>query len=299
MTYGYQHAKYANSLSMFGKPQELSDSQGWILIREISGSGEKDAMGCYPLFSCPRPEGLLEDVRSLDENLVSLTLVTDPIVDYPLDLLRECFPDRMIPFREHYVIDRHIPREESVKKNHRYHARKALSQLEIDVVENSESFLDEWTDLHSNLISRHKITGIQAFSKESFRQQFNTPGVIVIAARHEQKAVAAMIFCIQDGAVQAHVLGCTDQGYALSALYGIIWKTYDVFDDDVRWCNLMGVPGSGNENIRRFKAGWTDITKTAYLCGKIINETKYRQLAAPHQQNGSKYFPLYRNGEMM
>jgi hypothetical protein len=49
---GYLHPDYTLSLAEFGSPQELSQSKGWILRRQITGFPYQDAMGCYPLFTC-------------------------------------------------------------------------------------------------------------------------------------------------------------------------------------------------------------------------------------------------------
>jgi len=299
MISGYQHPQYAKSLAEFGEPTKLPSSQGWILVRDITGAEAKDAMGCYPLFSCPNWAGLSQDIESLDSDLVSLTLVTDPMGDYQLDELKTSFPDLVRPFKEHFIMDLHEPRQNTVIKNHRNYARKAHRELSVEVVDDPESFIDEWTMLHGHLVNRHDISGIRAFSRHSFLSQFRTPGVVILRAMYGQHAVAAMIFFVQDGVAHAHVLGCTPEGYARRALFAIIWHTFDCFEDNVRWCNLMGVPdgeGPQIENIRRFKRGWTRTTRTAYLCGKVLNRDKYDELAALHSARNTQYFPVYRAG---
>ena len=299
MISGYQHPQYAKSLAEFGVPTELPSSQGWILVRDIAGTKARDAMGCYPLFSCRNWAGLSQDVESLGSDLVSLTLVTDPLGDYQLDDLKACFPDLVRPFKEHFIIDLHEPRERTVSKHHRRYARQALRELAVEVVHDPESFIDEWTVLHGHLVKKHNISGIQAFSQRAFLTQFRTPGVVILRAMYGQRTVAAMMFFVQDGIVHAHVLGCSPEGYAQGALYAIIWHTFDFFDDSIRWCNLMGVPdgdGPHIENIRWFKQGWTRVTRTAYLCGRVLNRDKYDELAALNSAGNTPYFPIYRAG---
>ena len=189
-----------------------------------------------------------------------------------------------------------------VSKHHRYYARKALLELEVEAVSQPESFLDEWTVLHQHIVRRHGIFGIRAFSRNAFLKQFGTPGFVLLRARYETRTVAAMMFFVQEDVAHAHVLGCNAEGYARGALYAIIWHTFDFFDDSVRWCNLMGVPGAGDgnaENIRRFKQGWTRATRTAYLCGRVLNRDKYDRLAASCKAGNMSYFPIYRAGELL
>ena len=302
MISGYQHPLYAESMSEFGTPIELPSSRGWILVRDIAGAEARDAMGCYPLFSCQNWAGLYQDVESLGSDLVSLTLVTDPLGDYQPDDLKACFPDLVHPFKEHFIMDLHQPRERTVSKNHRYYARKALRELSVEVVDDPESFIDEWTLLHGHLANKHDITGIRAFSHRAFLTQFRTPGFALLRAVYEQRTIAAMMFFLQDDVAHAHVLGCSPEGYARRALYAIIWHTYECFGNSVRWCNLMGVPdGDGPQinNIRMFKRGWTQLTKTAYLCGRVLNRDKYDQLTALYAAGNINYFPIYRAGDRL
>src|SRR5512139_3565634 len=98
---GYGHPEYAASLSEFGSAQPLRACKGWIVRRRIQGHSGDDAIGCYPLFVCEDWNNLPEDLLALQGELVSLTLVSDPFGNYDETLLRACFPDTMIPFKEH------------------------------------------------------------------------------------------------------------------------------------------------------------------------------------------------------
>ncbi|NOY17353.1 MAG: hypothetical protein GXP23_10585 [Gammaproteobacteria bacterium] len=244
-----------------------------------------------------------QDVESLGPDLVSLTMITDPMGSYQLDDLEAYFPDVVRPFKEHFVCDLHASRMETVSQHHRYYSRKALRGLKIEAVHEPEPFIDEWMDLHQHLIKRHAISGVRAFSRRSFLEQFRTPGVVLMRAVHGQRALASMMLFVQNDVAHAHILGCSPEGYKAGALYAIFWSTWDVFDESVRWCNLMGVPGSDDEsakNIRWFKRGFTPITRTAYLCGKVLNQDRYDELAASRAAADMPwYFPLYRAGEML
>ena len=99
MITGYQHAAYAESLNEFGLPRELSKSGGWVLERKIADTRYADAAGCYPIFCCQTWSRLQEDLDQLGEDLVALSLVTDPFGEYDEQHLRECFADVVTRFR--------------------------------------------------------------------------------------------------------------------------------------------------------------------------------------------------------
>src|SRR5213080_2643166 len=101
---GYGNAAYAASLSEFGKPRHLPRCNGWLLERPILGCDSKDAMGCYPLFVCGDWSKLGADLVNIGEDLICLSLVTDPFGEFDVTALRDCFSDVMIPFKEHFVV---------------------------------------------------------------------------------------------------------------------------------------------------------------------------------------------------
>jgi hypothetical protein len=72
---GYLHPAYAASLRDWGEPLMLPRSGGWLLAREVPGTSDRDAIGCYPLFTCRNWEQLGEDIAALDDSLVAVSLV--------------------------------------------------------------------------------------------------------------------------------------------------------------------------------------------------------------------------------
>ena len=298
---GYVHPRYARSLQEFGLPRELPRCHGWILERPIPGFLDRDAMGCYPLFACQDWSQLHLDIENLGEELVSLTLVTDPFGEYDEPYLRRCFPDLVSPFKEHFVIDLEKPRDTGVSRRHRKEARRALRHVSVQVHPNPPDFLDVWMDLHRHLIAKHGVKGIAAFSRSGFAEQLATPGTVVLWASYDDQPVAATIYLLHNSVAQGHVLGCTDIGYARGALYALIWSAIEAFTGSVRWLNLMGLPGAedaGSEGMRHFKRGWTSETRTAWLCGRILNRERYAEIVKGTGTSQARYFPAYRDGEM-
>lgn len=292
------HSRYAKSLEEFGTPRELPGCRGWLIERAIPDSSDRDAMGCYPLFCCADWSRLHADVEALSGELVSLTMVTDPFGDYDEAYLHRCFRDVVVPFKQHFVIDLGKRPEAVVSPHHRRYARKAMREVSVEVHPDPPGFLDEWVDLHRYLVLKHGIQGIGAFSRRAFAEQLATPGMVALRATHEGEPVAGMLFFSQGDVVYAHVLGCTPRGYELGALYAVLWFAHEHFSQSARWCDIMGVPGlmdTGHEGIRQFKEGWTRETRTAWLCGRILDPTRYAERVAATDTSAATYFPAYRS----
>src|ERR1051325_2006544 len=175
---GYFHRRYAESLREFGTPLGLPRSGGWLLARDIPHSDSRDAMGCYPLFACIDWSRLSEDLEALSDELVAVSLVTDPFGAFDVNDLRECFPDVMKPFKKHFVIDLEHPLESFVHPHHLRNARKALKHFTVEQCLQPLDFLDDWVALYQTLVERHDITGITAFSRDSFAAQLSVPGIV-------------------------------------------------------------------------------------------------------------------------
>jgi len=298
---GYLHPGYALSHAEFGTPLELPRSGAWIIERPIPGFACSDTMGCYPLFACADWSRLHLDLDELAVGPVSLAVVTDPFGDYDEGRLRQCFPDLAIPFKKHYVVDLSKPVGSVVSKHHRYEARKALRALTVQLHPDPPAFLDEWMELHGQLVARHRIKGVAAFSRAAFARQFRTPGLVLLWAGYRGAPVAALTCFVHGEAAYAHILGCADAGYAHGALYALLWSAIDHFAGSVRWLDLMGVPGArdaGSEGIRRFKRGWTGETRPAWLCGRIFDKRRYAAIVNATGTARASYFPAYRAGEM-
>jgi hypothetical protein len=266
--------------------------------RTIPGFDATDAMGCYPLFACRDWPRLHADIEDLPHELVSLALVADPFGDYDEAYLHRCFPDLVLPFKEHYVVDLTRPPQEVVSRHHRKYARTALHRVQVHVHPNPPDFLDTWITLHDHLVVKHRITGIGAFSRSAFAEQLGTPGAAMLWASYDSEPVAATLYLVHGEVAYGHILGCSTLGYQQFALYGLIWRAIEHFRDSVKWLDLMGVPGltdEGSEGMRQFKRGWTRETRTAWLCGRILDRPRYQKLVQATGTAAATYFPAYRN----
>jgi hypothetical protein len=298
--FGYMHPEYTQSLAEFGAPRLLPRCGGWVLERQIPGSPYRDAMGAYPLFACQDWSQLEADLEEIGKEWISLTLVSDPFGAYTMADLEQVFKDLLFPFKEHFVVDLHLPLNEIGGSRRRKHARRALRKVEIEVCQEPSQFIDTWLDLYSNLIEKHNIQGIRAFSRTAFTRQLNMPGTVVLRAVYEGETIGAQLYFTQGDVAHCHLGAVNDTGYEVGATYALDWYSFEYFSDKVRWLNLGGGAGlssNGTDGLSEYKRGWATDTRTAYLCGHIFNHAIYSELAKAKHISNYDYFPVYRKGE--
>ncbi|HET8945417.1 MAG TPA: GNAT family N-acetyltransferase, partial [Candidatus Polarisedimenticolia bacterium] len=303
---GYTHPGYAASLGEFGSPRALEGSGGFLLERAIPGDDARDAMGCYPLFSCLDWPRLGDDLAALEGRLVSLAAVIDPFAPGDADGLRALFPDRVLPFKEHFVADLTTHDLGALSRHHRYYARRALARCEVEVAADPSRHLDAWTDLYSTLCSRHALTGIKAFSRAAFEKQLRVPGLVLLLARHEGETVGAHLWYEMGEVAYSHLAAASEKGYDLMVLYALYFRACEHFRGRVRFVDFgagagLGAPGgdggNGEDGLARFKRGWANASRTAYFCGRVLDRTRYAKILAARGLGEEGYFPAYRRGE--
>jgi hypothetical protein len=297
---GYFHPTYAASLNEFGRPRHLRRTGAWVLERPLEGLPYRDAMGCYPLFSCGDWSKLEDDLEDLEADLVSISLVADPFGSYDPKELRRLF-HRFLLFKVHFVADLSRRPEQFVSRHHRYYSRWALRRLKVEAHLAPGRFLDEWVSLYSNLIQRHNLKGIAAFSRHAFAAQLSVPGMILLRATCGQETVGAHLWCLQDGVAQSHLSAFSDRGYETMASYALYWTALEFFRDKAKWLNFGGAAGvdpDERDGLANFKRGWASETRNAYFCGRILNPDSYAKAAAQRGVLSSSYFPEYRDGQI-
>jgi Acetyltransferase (GNAT) domain len=299
MVTGHAHPSYAEALAEFGRPRELPRCGGWVLERHIPGSSDRDAMGCYPLFSCRNWAGLKADVDELSGDLVSLSMVPDPYGDYELTDLNGAF-DHVSLFKEHVVVDLQGSWEVQVDKHHRYMCRRALRHMEIRRCASPQDYLEDWVRVYGQLVAKHGIRDMRAFSHRSLSMQLDVPGASLFVAIHKQQVIGALLVYQQANVAYAQLTGVDPVGYKQGASYALFWTAMQYYADKVRWFNLSGVPGvsdTGREGLRWFKQGWSRETRAVYFCGRVFNRTAYDTLVRIRGDVVGGYFPAYRAGE--
>ena len=298
---GYMHPGYAESLSEFGVPRRLPLCGGWLLERAIAGSPLRDAIGCYPLFVCEDWSRLDMDLKALESELVSVSLVTDPFGQYDEGCLNQCFGDVMISFKEHYVIDLDQQMRKYVSEHHRRYARKALERVQVEKPEIPGDFIDEWVKLYETLVIKHDIRGISEFSKRAFTRQLGVPGLAMFRAVYEGSVVGILLWYVQGDIGYYHLGASNSLGYELNASFALLWHAIGFFQErGLRWLGLgagAGVNNDGRDGLSVFKHGWATGTRTAYFCGRIFDQNKYSEITKTMGISATNYFPAYRKGE--
>jgi len=298
---GYLHSDYAASLCEFGAPRVLPRCEGWILERQIPDFSDRDAMTCYPLFACRDWSQLGADLEETGRDLVSLAVVTDPFGAYDVAYLRGCFQDVVRPFKAHFTIKLGHPLQSFVSRHHRRYARKALRNLEVEKCDDQLLFLDDWIACYATLIERHHIKGLTAFSRLAFTRQLQVPGRVMFRAVHEGVTVGILLWYIQNQIGYYHLGAYSPLGYELRTSFALFWTAIEYFTDlGLQWLNLgagAGVTGEGTDGLSRFKQGWSTGTRTAYFCGRIFCQPRYREITQAKGLAENGYFPAYRQGE--
>jgi len=259
-------------------------------------------MGPYPLFVCDDWTHLREDLEAERRRLVSVALVTDPFAPVAPAILSGCF-DRVSRFKEHFVVD--LSKPPVVSSHHRYYAKRGLKQIRVSGQDNLDAAaLDRWVDLYSNLVGRHSLSGIKAFSRESFAGQLRVPGLVMLEAWHDGKVVGAHLWYVQGDKAYSHLMALNVEGYLLHAGYALYWEALHssaaLFGPEVTWLTLgagAGVDATSDDGLTWFKRGWSGETRPVYLCGKVLDSENYSALSNARGTAQSSYFPAYRAGE--
>jgi hypothetical protein len=324
---GYLSADYVGSLAEFGRPLALPASGGWLLRRPIapaSGAGAldqaTDAMGPYPLFCCRDWRALRADLDGLgaigdasEEAPVSLVVVTDPFGDHRAAELAACFPDRVVPFKEHFVVDLSRPLASFVSAHHRRYASANRREVDVEPCRAPLDWLDDWCRLYEVLIARHGIRGLPALSRAAFARQLAVPGIEAFRASRGGVTAGMLLWYRQGEVAYYHLAAYSEEGYHHRASFPLFWLAFEqLAAAGVRWLSLgagASVPGAGagsggpsagqaGDGLVRFKSGWSTGTRTTYLCGRIFRPHAYAALVKQRGLDGSAYFPAYRHGEL-
>jgi hypothetical protein len=296
---GYLHGLYARSFQEFGTPRLLPLSGGWIIERTTPVLDYRDAMGCYPVFSCHDWDLLESDLGTLRNELVCLSLVTDPLGGCTPELLEPVF-DSVVPYKQHFVADLDLPLERFTSARHRKYARRALRKISVEVCSDPLAHLDEWMQLYNCLIKKHQIRGLRCFSREAFAKQLSVPGLVMFRAAEGSEPLSLDLWYVQGDVAHAHLVGTSPRGYELQVSYGLKLFILEYFSGKVRYANLGAVPNvnpSEDSGLMFFKRGWSSETRTAWFCWKVFNRAVYERLVCATGTRETKYFPAYRQGE--
>jgi hypothetical protein len=293
---GYLSEKYTQSMSQLGRPVRLSRSGGFLLRRVIEGTDDFDAIGPYPLFCCTDWSSLPADLAELEGQVVSVVVVTDPFGLEDPSALGDGFSHGLVRYKDHFVIDLEIPLEQSACAHHRRNARRALSRLTVEEIAEPRQYLDTWCGLYSELIDRHRITGLSGFSPGSFEVQLEVPGLVAFRAADDGgNTVGMVLWYIQGPVAYYHLAAYSSDGYAEKASYALFWAGAERLRGRVRWLSLgagAGATCDGSDGLTRFKKGWSTLVRPTYLGRHVAWPSRYAELCGDLPKSG--FFPAYR-----
>lgn len=298
---GYADPRYVTAFSEVGIPCALPRSGGWVLSRKIPGGHDRDAAGCYPLFTCARWSELHEDIEELRSNgFVSLTLVSDPFSAPGPESLGGTF-GMVRPFKTHFVADLHRARTSVVSVDHQRCARSAFNRG-VRVIECDEPLrhLDHWMTLYERAMASLHVPMHRRYSRASMEIQLCVRGACMLRAETADGIVGYGIFLLSGDVAYAHLTAYAPEARRSRASCAMYWTAMEVLADRVRWIDWGGNAGVVDDHassLASFKRGWASEARVAYLCGSVLDEGRYQQLARESGYAGSEYFPAYRAGE--
>ena len=85
------------------------------------------------------------------------------------------------------------------------------------------------------------------------------------------------------------------------ASYALYWSAMECFKGKVKWLDIgagAGTKEDDKKGLAWFKKGWSNGTRMAYFCGRILDRSKYSEiLRIKGISKDESYFPAYRKGE--
>ncbi|UVH59777.1 GNAT family N-acetyltransferase [Variovorax paradoxus] len=297
----YACRRYAEAVAQGAAPIPLQRSGGWLLSHVVGTTGRRDARACYPLFGCHDWALLPYDLAALDDSLVSVTAVIDPLHDTDEETLRLAFPDLLKIYKMHNVVDLNPLGDAlaAVSSHHRRNIKLAMDAVDVEVCAQPAAFAAEWLSLYGALAERHDISGAADFSAQSLVAQLGLPGLTALRAVRNGDTVGMTLWLANERHAYYHLGAYSEQGYAHRASFAMFSAAIEHFAELGLACiNLgagAGVTGDAADGLSRFKGGWATRQLPAYLGGRIGDRAAYRCLseASPQEESGG-YFPAYR-----
>lgn len=298
---GYGDPLYARSLGAFGEVDLLTGSRGYFLRRPTPALSLHDGISPYPQFACDDWAQLPDDLDKLGTELVSFAAVTDPFGGWDEQILGEAFPDKLMLFKEHFCVDLSVAERDRITEHHRRAARKAESALHVVECGAPLDWHETWCGLYAQLIARHQIIGMPAFSPEGFLHQLRIPGLRAFVALDGADAVGMTLWLERNGVYYYHLGAYSASGYEKRASYGIFAHALRRFaEEGRRWVSLgsgAGLRANTEDGLSRFKRGWATGVRPVWFGGRILDRSGYDALVRATRTVASTFFPAYRSGE--
>ncbi len=108
--------------------------------------------------------------------------------------------------------------------------------------------------------------------------------------------MGAQLWFLQGEVAYSHLTVANAEGYRYACAYALYDAAIRHFRGAVRWLDLGGGAGSqqNDDGLTLFKRGWSNATRTAFLCGRVLDWDRYTALSKAAGSPGHEYFPSYR-----
>lgn len=255
-----------------------------------------DLAGPYPWAGFSDWSAVGKDLDAI-EGAVSATLVVSPTSLVDDALLREHFPDYLVDFKTHFLVDLTENYEAARSLSHRRKVRRHRPDLRIEMLEPTSRVETRWVELYALLGNRHEIRGGAAFTTDGLVSQLHEPNITLFGAKVGDQIIGMVSF-VRSGSVAAYHLGAYDnQGYELEAAYALFPYAFGALADiGVELVNLGGGAGLqvlDDDGLARFKRGWSTHTGVARIGGRVLDRVAFNGLVAA---SSSAFWPPYRSG---
>ncbi len=284
--YGYLHPSYAESFVEVGEVRHLRRSGSWLLTRTIAGSDRRDALVGFPRLICRDWVGLVEDLTETAAlaDVVTVSAVTDPLAGVDEELLRPAFGDLVRVDAQHYLADlvSFWPARE-----HRRAVREAMRLVDVEVEDAPTDFLSRW-----EAVTSEPLPGVAlGLGRDGLARQLALPGCVSFSVFAEDGPVAAAVIYVSGDHAYVHALAATELGLQLGARHALV----QTMVEDMGGRGLRFLDLGASQHDPAFMDGWTELTRPAYRCGRIVDRVAYDALAAAGGTAGSAVFPAYRD----
>ena len=296
----YGSLSYARTQLHIGDPLWLERSAGVVLKRRIGDGAHHDLVGPYPWAGFDDWSTLGADLDAfVDAGLASATFVIAPTSNYSTGDLETSFPDYLVDFKPHHLVDLTTDFSAAYSRSHRRKIRGIGSDVECAHLSDPVAEADAWVGLYRQLVERHRIVGPANFPESALRRHLESDGMETFIARVGGRPVGMVLF-IRSGATAAYHLGAYGPaGYRHNVAWGLFPLAFEYLRnagiDLVNLGGAAGVTTDGMDGLSQFKRGWSSRSKMARIGGRILDRALFDELTGELSPGG--FWPPYRSAE--
>ncbi|WP_245926917.1 GNAT family N-acetyltransferase [Breoghania corrubedonensis] len=200
--------------------------------------------------------------------------------------------------KTHLVVDVGAGWRQRTSATARRYVRKARERQTFERIPATADNADALWAMYQTTIRHHAVTGLARLSRDAIARQLDVDGALLVLAKEGARILGAILSYRHGETANAHLFFLSQEARAAHTSYGLIDATLGEFERlGCQKVNLGGVAGARDDTsggLYRFKQNWTRETRTAFLCGAVLQPRTYEILTMGTCDPKSAYFPLYR-----